>query len=644
MDGLEEPLSSWNELSFPLAYCRSPRGEIIFADGNRILCYDGTGVRVLAGSIENGSVDGVASNARFNSIRGLCYSADGTTLYIADCRNHCIRALDNDGQIRVHAGTGMEGLRNGSLETAQFSFPSGLCLSSLGDLLIADTGNNMVRRIILESKEVVTLAGSGRDANQVGLGESASIRRPHSLYLDSEGNTAFFGSQFDDKTISYGHIDNQGLLSPQVAEFKFDTSQLLDIIPCHQIGSKLYVYIQLDLHPAGTIYLFNEIVGEEVMGTFPPTKSSRGQQIASDEPIWLQHQTQGFKYALHVILRFLDTIGGALTSKFANPSVSSLLAARRLLLADPSDSLVLFYYWLYPLGFDFPKLRSILVPPEMTFTELVCALSNRRPSSNHCLMYQGAVVDPNATVGSLISSTWTDANLTPPIFYFVPLTMKIVCNKDVLADSPTLTFSISDGFSTQKLLALLRPFSSPTSIIQIAHSWSPFQEFVVKWTWRVCNNLTFSVSCSELPEPIDMVLYSNWTWKDALVAIVAQAGLEEPSRFEVAPQHDSDNKPPPLDLKSYVGSLDGISDFKGICLRVRPPIQLRVTAFQAGSITIDALPSCIIRDFVDRLGPILKIDPLIQVLFWNGVQLEPEKRIDDYDFSDKETLHMLPRR
>jgi Abnormal spindle-like microcephaly-assoc'd, ASPM-SPD-2-Hydin/NHL repeat len=135
-----------------------PRGLLVSGDSlyiadtynNMVRRFDlsaGT-LTTVAGTGTAGFVDGGTSAAALlNLPSGL--ATNGTTLYIADTGNHAVRSLGGDGVLRTIAGTGRAGeAGDGSLAIkAQLSSPAGVAVRPNGDVVIADTGNNLVRVI-----------------------------------------------------------------------------------------------------------------------------------------------------------------------------------------------------------------------------------------------------------------------------------------------------------------------------------------------------------------------------------------------------------------------------------------------------------------------------------------------------------------
>lgn len=117
---------------------------------------DGSESEIIAG-IDNtyGYVDGSASEAMFNSPHGI--TTDGENLYVADTDNHLIRKIVIDtGEVTTLAGVaGTIGNTDGSGAEATFYLPMGIT-SDGTSLFISDSGNQLIRRINLDSSEVTT--------------------------------------------------------------------------------------------------------------------------------------------------------------------------------------------------------------------------------------------------------------------------------------------------------------------------------------------------------------------------------------------------------------------------------------------------------------------------------------------------------
>lgn len=177
------------------------QGEILVADtGNHTIrrigrgidlegCRYDTSFRTYAGKAgEPGNVDGPLATARFNAPRGLAFAPDGS-LYIADTGNsairhvvngvvttvatglslptgidvdatgnvvfaetgnHVIRRLNVDGTLETVAGTlGVPGYAGGDAKAARFSGPVGIKIAADGAILVADTSNQVIRKIVV---------------------------------------------------------------------------------------------------------------------------------------------------------------------------------------------------------------------------------------------------------------------------------------------------------------------------------------------------------------------------------------------------------------------------------------------------------------------------------------------------------------
>jgi sugar lactone lactonase YvrE len=138
-----------------------------------------------------GSVDGTNSKARFYRPAGIAVDS-ATNLYVADSLNHTLRKITPGGNVTTIAGlSGVWGSVDGTNSNARFYLPEGIDISPNGDLLVADSGNQTLRKVSLVGTNwvVSTVAGlSGLAGSTNGTGSGAQFYFPAGLGLDGAGN------------------------------------------------------------------------------------------------------------------------------------------------------------------------------------------------------------------------------------------------------------------------------------------------------------------------------------------------------------------------------------------------------------------------------------------------------------------------
>jgi sugar lactone lactonase YvrE len=133
-----------------------------------------------------GAADGPATSAEFNAPTGLAFDAAGD-LYVADTNNNVVRRIGTDGSVTTVAGApGIAGFADGLSVAARFNHPTGLAFDSLGNLYVADSGNHAIRRIA-PSTLVTTVIGNGAAGHANGDGLSAQLNDPTGLAFDGTG-------------------------------------------------------------------------------------------------------------------------------------------------------------------------------------------------------------------------------------------------------------------------------------------------------------------------------------------------------------------------------------------------------------------------------------------------------------------------
>lgn len=142
-------------------------------------------VSTIAGSADHsGSADGTGAEARFNNPNSI--ATDGINLYVTDVGNDTIRqVVIATGVVTTLAGSaGNAGSTDGSGTAARFDTPNGIALAG-ENLYVADTSNNTIRKIVIASAEVTTLAGNaGNDGSSDGIGAVARFNSPRGLSLE----------------------------------------------------------------------------------------------------------------------------------------------------------------------------------------------------------------------------------------------------------------------------------------------------------------------------------------------------------------------------------------------------------------------------------------------------------------------------
>ena len=135
-----------------------------------------------------GSTDGTGLSVRFNHPSNLAMDPAGN-VYVADTNNNTVRKITPAGVVTTYAGTaGSSGSTDGAGAAARFSAPTGVAADASGNIFVADTGNNTLRKIT-SGGLVTTIAGLAGSVGSVdGTGSAARFRSPFALAVDASGN------------------------------------------------------------------------------------------------------------------------------------------------------------------------------------------------------------------------------------------------------------------------------------------------------------------------------------------------------------------------------------------------------------------------------------------------------------------------
>jgi hypothetical protein len=150
-------------------------------------------VTTVAGTADNGSSNGTGTAASFYEPLGI--TTDETNLYVVDSKNSLIRKIViSTGVVTTLAGTGSSGSSNGTGTSASFNQPSGITTDGT-NLFLAEHNNNLIRKIVISTGVVTTLAGTGSSGSANGTGTSASFNNPYGITTD--GTNLYVGDTFN---------------------------------------------------------------------------------------------------------------------------------------------------------------------------------------------------------------------------------------------------------------------------------------------------------------------------------------------------------------------------------------------------------------------------------------------------------------
>ena len=239
----------------------------------------------FAGVASVGRTDGPGLQARFNRPGGLTIDAAGN-LYVADTYNHTIRKITPDGIVSTLAGkAGSTGDVDGLAPNARFWFPNSIAADRSGNLFVADSSNNRIRKIATDGS-VSTVAGTAKPGAVDGTGSVATFSHPEGLAVDRDGN--IFVADTNSSFIR--RITPAGVVSTFQTVFATDPSIT------NPFWNTRFFYpqgIAVDLQ--GNLYIANKILG----GIHKMSPDGTVTLFAGDPRPGVQQYTDGIGTAAH---------------------------------------------------------------------------------------------------------------------------------------------------------------------------------------------------------------------------------------------------------------------------------------------------------------------------------------------------------
>ncbi len=264
------------ELNTPFGVAVDSSGDLFIADTSNSVVREvsaSTGdMTTVAGDATAGygGDGGPAVDAELTDPTGVAVDSATHTLYIADTGNNVIRAVDLQtgvittfaGDYNLGAGYGGDG---GPATSAQLSSPTGLALDSSGDLFIADSGNNVVREV--SGGDISTVAGNYADgpgySGDSGLATSAQLSDPSGVAVNLTSGALYIADTGNDviREVSGGDI------STVAGDYAAGPGYSGDGGPA--VDAQLYLPEDVAVDSSGNLYIAdadNEVI-REVSGT-----------------------------------------------------------------------------------------------------------------------------------------------------------------------------------------------------------------------------------------------------------------------------------------------------------------------------------------------------------------------------------------
>ena len=198
-------------------------GTVYIADAgesNRIRKISPEGILSTLAGANEGYADGAGASGSFNTPSGLALAPDGNLL-VADTGNNRIRKVTPEGQVTTVAGDGTAGYRDGPAAQAQFNGVIGVAVGTNGNIYVADSYNDRIR-VITPNGQVSTLTGTGTPGFADGDRSIAMFDTPCALVVTKDGSliVADTGNDRLRKVAPDGNVTTLGVVTPMGTVFR----------------------------------------------------------------------------------------------------------------------------------------------------------------------------------------------------------------------------------------------------------------------------------------------------------------------------------------------------------------------------------------------------------------------------------------
>lgn len=279
-----------------------------------------------------GLVDGKSSEAFFNEPTGLAVDAKGN-VYIADSANNAIRKVDTNGQVSTLAGNGVPGSKDGKGAEASFNHPSDVAAAADGTLYVADSLNHVIRKITVDGT-VSTLNAASNRVIQIRPGEAAFAGD----YQDGSLAVAKFNEPAGLVLDSKGNLFVSDTGNQRIRYIDFHAGTVITVAGSTPIISKNSIYDKNELYAGGDF-----LNGDSLKAKFDFPKglaltSEGGVLIADSLNHVIRYLLDGKVSTIAGTMKTGETDGVEQAAEFYNPNDVLVTAQGNIIVADSSNN------------------------------------------------------------------------------------------------------------------------------------------------------------------------------------------------------------------------------------------------------------------------------------------------------------------
>jgi len=388
-------------------------------------------VTTLAGLAGNaGSTDGTGSAARFNRPVGIAVGSGGV-IYVGDSLNNTIRKITPAGVVTTVAGTaGTSGSTNGTTAMALFNQPSGVALDGSGNIYVAEQGSQTIREIT-PGGVVSTLAGdAGSVGNEDGTGPDARFNQPIGIAVDGSGNVYVADSANDTirKITSGGVVTTlAGKAGIAGSADGMGTAALFDNPRGVAVDGNGNVFVAdsenstiREITPAGMV---TTLAGSP--NSFA-NQNGTGPAALFDAPVGVAINASGVVYVTN---NLGSTISEGTAAATSSPSIFQQAVSQSVLTGSSAT------FSVVATGIPAPTYQWSLNGNPIAGAN-AASYSIASVSASDAGSYAVAVTNPLGTVTSNAATLTVMSNLAPPAFTAQPSSQVIVGGSTVVFHAP----------------------------------------------------------------------------------------------------------------------------------------------------------------------------------------------------------------